>query len=139
VIVADTSVIYALLDANDSNHEIAAEWYLAGLPRFATTPLILAEVDHLAATRAGSAAQKAFHTDVAGGAYNIEWWPEAAADMVTIARRYADLGIGLADASLVALAGRLGTTSIATFDQRHFRAMRPASGKDAFRLLPLDV
>ena len=139
MIVADTSVIYALLDANDTNHKIAAKWYLDTVPSLATTPLILAEVDHLAATRAGTAAQQAFHTDIAGGAYDIVWWPDAAADSVATTRQYADLGIGLADASLVALAARLNTTSIATFDQRHFRAMRPSAGGDAFRLLPLDV
>jgi hypothetical protein len=66
-------------------------------------------------------------------------WADAATDTVDIARRYADLGVGLADASLVALAARLNTVSIATFDQRHFRAMRPTAGGDAFRLLPLDA
>ena len=44
-----------------------------------------------------------------------------------------------ADASLVALAARLGTTSIATFDERHFRAMQPLTGEPAFTLLPVDA
>lgn len=139
MIVVDTSVVYALLDAHDSNHEIAAAWYLGTLPPLATTPLILAEADHLTAARAGGAAQQAFHNDIARGAYDIVWWPDAAAECVEITRRYTDLEIGLADASLVALAGRLNTTSIATFDQRHFRAMQPTAGGKAFRLLPHDV
>jgi hypothetical protein len=47
--------------------------------------------------------------------------------------------IGLTDASLVVLAERLGTTDIATLDERHFRTLRPlAGGVDAFRLLPAD-
>jgi hypothetical protein len=54
------------------------------------------------------------------------------------AQQYADLGVSLADGSLVALAARLQTTEVATFDERHFRAMRPLWG-DAFRLLPLDT
>ena len=137
MIVVDTSVIYALLDADDNNHEAAAEWYLDTLPTLTTTPLVLAEVDHLAATRAGAAAQRAFHRDVAEGAYEINWWPEAAATSVAIAERNADLGIGLTDASLVALADRMDSRDIATFDQRHFRAMRPRKG-DTFRLLPMD-
>lgn len=138
MIVVDTSVIYALLDANDNHHELAAEWYLSELPTLTTTPLIIAEVDHLAGTRAGAAAQSAFRTDLAGGAYEIAWWHEATAQSVAIAEHYRDLGIGLSDASLVALAGRNETTDIATFDQRHFRAMHPLRGGGAFRLLPLD-
>jgi predicted nucleic acid-binding protein len=139
VIVTDTSVIYALLDANDNNHQMAAEWYLDALPVLTTTPLILAETDHLAGTRAGTAAQRAFRADLANGAYEISWWPEATTESVAIAEQYADLGIGLADASLVALAARLDTTEVATFDQRHFRALRPVGSGGSFRLVPLDA
>lgn len=139
MIVIDTSVIYALLDGNDEHHKMAAEWYLETLPRLTTTPLIIAEVDHLAGARAGFAAQQAFRTDLANGAYEVVWWPDATPEIVAIAERYGDLDIGLADASLAALAARNQTTAIATFDQRHFRAMRPETGGDAFRLLPMDA
>jgi predicted nucleic acid-binding protein len=54
-----------------------------------------------------------------------------------VAREYR--GLGLADASLVAIAGRLGTAEIATLDERHFRALRPLTGEPAFRLLPADA
>ncbi len=43
-----------------------------------------------------------------------------------LAERYADLGLGGTDASLVALAERLGLTTLATFDRRHFTVVRPA-------------
>jgi predicted nucleic acid-binding protein len=52
-------------------------------------------------------------------------------------RRYADLNLGLADLSVAVLASRLGTRRILTFDQRHFRAIRPIQG-GAFTLLPAD-
>lgn len=139
MIVIDSSVIYALLDRNDNNHRAAADWYLASTPALATTPLILAEVDHLAGARAGQAAQQAWRHDLAGGVYDIVWWANAASEAVAIANRYEDLGVSLADASLVALTARLGTVDIATFDNRHFRLMRPAKGGDAFRLLPADA
>ena len=58
------------------------------------------------------------------------------AEVAEIADRYAGLSVVMADASLVALAGALETTMIATFDERHFRAIRPLSDGDAFRLLP---
>lgn len=138
MIVVDSSVIYALLDRNDRYHQAAADWYLASTPALATTPLILAEVDHLAGARAGRAAQQAWRQDLAGGVYDVVWWSNAASEVVAIADRYEDLGVGLAEASLVALAARLETVDVATFDYRHFSAMRPAKGGDTFRLLPAD-
>jgi predicted nucleic acid-binding protein len=39
--------------------------------------------------------------------------------------RYVDLPLGMADASVVAAAERLGATEIATLDQHHFSVVRP--------------
>ena len=139
MIILDTSVIYALLDADDSRHRQAVEWYDALDEELVTTPLVLAEADHLATTRGGSRAVRAFRADVSAGAYLVEWWPTAAREATELADRYADLGLGMTDASLVVLAARLGSTDVATFDQRHFRAVRPLGAADAFRLLPLDI
>ena len=138
MIVLDTSFAYALLDRRDGRHALAAAWYVGADPDFATTPLILAEIDHLAGTRAGPMAQAAFRADLARGAYVVEWWHGALSETVAVAEQYKDLGLGLADASLVALAARLQTTTIATFDERHFRTVRPAGGAAAFALAPLD-
>jgi predicted nucleic acid-binding protein len=126
VIILDTSVIYALLDAADSRHRQALEWYDALNEELVTTPLVLAEADHLATTRGGPRAVRAFRADVSAGAYLVEWWPSAARE-------------GLTDASLVVLAARVGSADVATFDERHFRAVRPLGVADAFRLLPLDT
>ena len=51
--------------------------------------------------------------------------------------RYADLRIGLADASLVVLAERHDTRSVLTLDERRFRALRTRDRKH-FRVLPAD-
>jgi hypothetical protein len=139
LIVIDTSVIYALLDRRDSDHQRAAAWYQATQPALATTPLVLAEVDHLAGARVGPAAQDAWRRDLANGVYDVVWWPGAAAGTVEVTARYADLGVGLTDASLVTLAARMETTNVATFDERHFRAMAPLGAGDSFRLLPQDA
>jgi uncharacterized protein len=139
VIVLDTAVIYALLDAADERHHEALDWYNKLDDELVTTPLVLAEAAHLAATRGGARAARAFRADVAAGAYLVDWWPTAAREAAAIADQYAGLGLGLTDASLVALASRIGTVDIATFDQRHFRAVKPLGGGDAFRLLPLDT
>jgi predicted nucleic acid-binding protein len=139
VIVVDSSVAYALLDARDAGHEAALAWYEQPHGDLLTTPLVLAEVDHLAGDRLGRGARSAFLGDVESGGYTIAWWGSAAAESVRIARRYLGLGVSLTDASLVALAARLETTSIATFDERHFRAIQPLTGEPGFTLLPVDA
>jgi predicted nucleic acid-binding protein len=120
VIVVDTSIIVAYMNAADDNHAAVAGWLDGVDDDLATTPLIIAEVDHLVDARGGPTARRALHRDLAAGAYLVEWWPGAIASVVKIAERYADTGLGLADASLVALAERIGTIEIATLDERHF-------------------
>jgi predicted nucleic acid-binding protein len=138
VIVADTSVIFALLDRVDERHDLTRAWFERTKPSLTTVPPVLAEVDFLAASRGGQKMRAAFREDVIAGAYQVDWWDGAAVQAAKTAQQYADLGVSLADGSLVALAARLETTEVATFDERHFRAMRPLWG-DAFRLLPLDT
>jgi uncharacterized protein len=139
VIVVDTSVVVAYMNAADSYHAIVTGWLDGADDDLATTPLIVAEVDHLVGARGGPTARRALHRDLAAGAYLVEWWPGAIAPVVKIAERYGDTPLGLADASLVALAERLGTIDIATLDERHFRAIPPLAGGKAFRLLPADA
>ena len=50
-------------------------------------------------------------------------------------RQYAGFPLGVADASVIAIAERLGITRIASIDHRHMRAVKPAHC-DAFELLP---
>jgi predicted nucleic acid-binding protein len=79
VIVLDSSVIYALLDAMDHLHEQARDWYAEERDELVTTPLVLAEADHLAMTRGGERAASAFQDDVRSGAYRVGCLPIAAA------------------------------------------------------------
>jgi hypothetical protein len=139
VIVADTSFLFALLDRHDERHDLARIWFERTEPQFATVPLVLAEVDFLAASRGGQGMRAAFRNDVKAGAHAVLWWEDASAQAAKLAEQYADLGVSLADASLVALAARMQTIEIATFDERHFRALRPLVGGEAFRLLPVDA
>lgn len=59
-------------------------------------------------------------------------------DMARIAelmRRYQGFPLGVADASMAAVAERLKLTDVATLDHRHFRALVP-DHVPAFTLLP---
>ena len=60
----------------------------------------------------------------------IDW--QRCLDLVTT---YSDLRLDLADAALVAIAERLGETTIATLNHRDFRVVRPAHC-EAFDLVP---
>jgi hypothetical protein len=135
----DTSAIVGYLDPAQRHHRELADWIDSVDDDLVITPLVLAEVGYLLAGERLTPARQAFYRDLGIGAYQVEWWPAAIDVSIAVAEQYADSGLGLADASLVALADHLGTIDIATLDERHFRAVRPLSGGDAFRLLPLDV
>jgi predicted nucleic acid-binding protein len=139
LIVFDASFVYALLATDDAHHSEAATWYEKTNERLTTTPLVLAEIDHLVRRSGGHHPTSAFRRDLASDAYDVHWWPRAAAEAVGVAEQYADLGLSLTDASLVALAAHISTDSVATFDERHFRVIRPLSGAAAFTLLPRDA
>ena len=125
------------MNRRDDDHEWVVRWMETTGEDLVTTPLIVAEIDHLVSRGGGVGAARAFYEDLSSGAYPVEWWPEAVIETVEAARDNSD--IGLADASLLALAARLETTRIATLDERHFRAVSPLTGGAAFTLLPADA
>jgi len=106
-------------------------------------PLVLpapvaAEVDYLLGVRFGEAARRAFLSDLAAQRYEVACLEPG--DYRTVAdldARYADLGLGLADCSVMVLAERYGTRRLLSFDERHFRAVSPLQG-GSFTLLPTD-
>jgi hypothetical protein len=139
VIVLDTGGLYAALDANEDLHGRAVAALSAAKPPRVLSPFVLAELDYLVGARVGHQAQMALVQEVARGAYQLELFAsEDVADAHRVMERYADLRIGLADASVVVLAHRHRTLDLLCTDERHFRALRGPGGKP-FRLLPLDV
>lgn len=139
MIVLDTSFVVALHRGPEMRHREAADFYATAEGPFTTTPLVLTEIDHLLRSRGGPATIDAFHTEIRAGTLGVEWWPKLDVRAAEIADRYSELGLGLVNASLVALAARLETTRIATFDERHFRTVEPLSGEASFTLLPADA
>jgi predicted nucleic acid-binding protein len=57
------------------------------------------------------------------------------ARMADLVNTYESLPLGTTDASVVAIAERLGLTDVATLDRRHFTVVRPQH-VDALTLLP---
>jgi predicted nucleic acid-binding protein len=97
-----------------------------------------AEVDYLLGERFSQAARRAFLRDLARGRFSIACLDREDFEKIAdLDARYSDLGLGLADCALVALADRYRTTRIVTFDERHFRTVTPLEG-GAFTILPTD-
>ena len=139
MIVLDTGGLYAALDANESLHGRAVAALVAARPPRVLSPFVLAELDHLIGSRVGHDAQLALVDEVARGTYQLASFSnEDVARARRLMDRYADLRIGLADASVVVLALEHKTVDLLCTDERHFRALRGPGGRP-FRLLPADA
>jgi predicted nucleic acid-binding protein len=139
VIVLDTGGLYAALDANESLHGRAIAALIGAKPPRLLSPFVLAELDDLIGQRVGHDAQLELLDEITRGVYHLEAFSgDDLSQAKRIMERYADLRVGLADASVVVLAQRHRTLDLLCTDERHFRALRGHGGK-AFRLLPLDV
>ncbi|HEX5826271.1 MAG TPA: PIN domain-containing protein [Candidatus Limnocylindrales bacterium] len=139
MILLDTSGLLAAIDASQRHHRAAAAALRSAQAPLLLSPFVLAELDYLLATRVSAAASAALLEQVAAGVYQLE---AVGADDVGAAlevmRRYEDLELGLADASIVVLAERRRVLDVLTLDERHFRAVRGPRGKP-FRILPADA
>ncbi len=137
-LILDAGTLFAQADADDPEHEAVVALFEAERGPLVTSQVAVAEADYLILTRLGVEVELAFLDDLAAGTFLVDCLDRkelgAARDL---ARRYCDLELGLADASLAVLADRHRTDRIASFDQRAFRAMTPLRG-GAFTILPAD-
>lgn len=137
MIIADTSGVFAALDRSQRLHAAVRE-VVDGGEAMVLSPFVLAELDYLLATRISVSASVELLRDVEAGAYELApFTPDDVGEARRIAEQYHDLGIGLADASIVVLSGRYECDRVLTLDERHFRALRTTGGA-TFTLLPAD-
>jgi len=135
-LVLDTSVLLAALDAADPDHGPCARLLTISREDLIVPVLVLGELDYWCQTRLGPDVWPAFLEDVLRGAYEIA--APSAEDLercLELQRTYADLEVGVVDASVLALVERLEEERVATLDHRHFATMRPAH-VSALELLP---
>lgn len=136
MIIADTSGLVAFFSESGHQHEQVVAWLEKNDQAMVVAPYVIAELDYLVATRKGVDAELAVLSELAGGAYELA--AMGAEDLDTareVVRRYRDLGIGIADASLVVLAQRYRTRTILTLDHKHFSVLRPLGG-GVFKIVP---
>lgn len=126
MLIVDAGPLYAAAARGDRHHDACVE-LLTTSPRPLIVPvLVVTEVAYLLADRLGPRAERAFATSIECGELVVG--QVAAADWARITSlldQYADLKLGVVDASVIALAERLDLKTIATLDRRHFAAVRP--------------
>lgn len=139
MILLDSGGLLALLNGGEPEHGATAAAFEREPPPYVLSPFVLAEVDYLLLGDLGTHAEVGFLRDVAAGAYDLAPFDSADVEAaIAVIEHYADLKIGLADASIVVLAGRYGTNRVLTLDLRHFRTLRTPSG-EKFKILPADA
>lgn len=113
---------------DDEAFSLASEIVAELGPRLLVPDPVVVEVDHLLRSRTGHPAARAFLRSVTRGEISIHCMtPGLVRRAVEIDSRYADLGLGYADASVMAVAERMDAP-ILTFDFEHFRASSPMKG-----------
>lgn len=137
MIVADTGAVLALMDADDRHHATLRALFERRPASWVLPWAVLPEIDYLAATRLGRPTQEAFLEDLADGTWVVEWGrPSDLERARELDRSYADLGLGLVDGAVIAVAERLEARAIATLDVRHFAAVEILGNP---QLLPRDL
>ena len=137
MIVADTSAIIALIDADDTHHETIVGLYDDDPTSWVLPWAILPEVDYMLSTHVGPRAAEAFLADLAGGSFTVEWGQYGDMSRAReLGERYRALRLGLVDAVVAIIAERLHASAIATLDLRDFAPLK-LQGKP--RLIPRDA
>jgi uncharacterized protein len=137
-VIVDTSVLFAYFVSSDPAHEASTIAIEGRRPDedLVVSPLVIAELDYLVASRFGVDAELEVLRELSSGAWDLaELQAHDLGVVADIVEKYRDQDIGATDASLVVLAARHGTRRIATLDRRHFGVMRSADGKP-FLIVP---
>lgn len=136
MLVVDAGPLVAAAARRDRNHERCIALLSQPTPPLLVPVLVVTEVAYFLADRLGGSAEQAFARSLREGELSVE--PVESSDWIRIAElldEYADLPLGIVDASVIAACERLGVTTLATLDRRHFAVVRPRHC-DAFTILP---
>jgi predicted nucleic acid-binding protein len=136
-LILDTGPLLAALDRADPDHAACAGLVTGAREDLVVPGLVLSELDYWCARRLTVDAWLVFLDDVVAGAYRVEMPTPADLERCRVLQAtYRDLGLGVVDASVIALAERLREPKVATLDRRHFGVVRPAH-VETLEMLPV--
>lgn len=139
MILCDSGPLFAAADRKDADHHACVEMF-TGLRlarrRLLVPSTVVAEVGYMLQTKVGAFAEAAFLQAIGDGDLElVDLKAEDCTRMAELVLQYDDLPLGTTDASVIALAERLGLREVATLDRRHFTVVRPRH-VEALSLLP---
>lgn len=135
-LVLDTSVLLAALDAADPDHGPCAGLIAGTSEELIVPALVLSELDYWCHERLTPEAWLTFLADVLAGSYGVQNPTHRDLERCNeLQSTYADLRLGVVDASVLAVVERLEEPKLATLDHRHFATVRPQH-VEALALLP---
>jgi predicted nucleic acid-binding protein len=126
-LICDTGALIDYLVESAPDHELFRKAIDQARTRYVPA-LVFVEVDYF--LRDERRAMQVFVQDLARGAFTYA--PPTVGQLsraMEVDRRFADLGLGLVDGSVVVLAEFLGIRRLATRDVRHFAAVRLRDGR----------
>lgn len=133
-LILDTGALVSLLDRSQPRHDEFVAGYESWEGTVVSTEAVLVEATHLLGRiRGGSGACLDFF--LRGGAVLVPASRSSLARCRELMEKYADLPMDYADATLVVLAGELGTRRVLTTDRRDFSVYRLPDGS-GFDILP---
>lgn len=136
MLLTDTGPLVAAATTKEIAHAACRQLLRDAVRPIVVPQTIIAEVAYFLCTRVGPPAEAVFTRSIRDGELMIE--PVHERDWTRIAElvdTYIDLPLGLVDASVVAIAERLGQTRIASLDHRHLGVVRPRHC-ERFELVP---
>lgn len=134
--IVDTGPVVAAADPADPRCHEVRSWLVEARSDLVIPAPVTAEVDYLLGRRIGARARRHFLADLASRRFLVGCLTASEHQTaLDVDEQYAELALGLADASLIVLAQRFDTRRILTFDHRDLAAVTPLQG-GAFELLP---
>lgn len=128
LVVVDAGPLVAAIDRSERSHALAVAVIRELAETLVVPDVVVLEVDQLARGRAGAEAARAFLDGVADDEpRRVPMDGRLFERAVAYDTRFGALNLGLADATVMALAER-ERAPILTFDFAHFRATRPLRG-----------
>lgn len=136
MIIVDTGPLVAAVDADSNDHLACATLLDEHAEELVVPASVIVETCWMLARLLGARAEAELLTSIADGELRVESLDVAdyrrSGELV---ETYADLGLGMVDATVIAVAERIGSHQVATLDKRDFRVVRPRH-VDSFELLP---
>ena len=134
MIIVDTGILVALFDKDDHYHKTCKNNLAKISEQLTTTWPVLTEVIYL--LNFSSISQELCLKFIESGGIDIALQDSSHIHRINkLMKKYNDLPMDFADASIVVLAEEKGITTIFTLDKKHFRLYRTKHGK-SFHLIP---